>query len=160
MLKAELGKFKKFDAKNYKVGIVAAQFNADITTELLKFAKKMLTAYRVLPKNIEIVYVPGSVEIPVVLQAMAEKRIGKGSGKNKYDCLVALGAVIRGETTHYDYVCKMVSEGVMRVALDYNIPVGFGVLTVENKKQARERLGVGGGAVEAALQTAKIIQEL
>lgn len=150
MQNAEMGKFKKFDAKNYKVGIVVAQFNSGITSELLASAKTMLKKYGVTKHKV--VHVAGSIEVPVVLQKMAKSK--------KFTCLVALGAVIRGETAHFDYVCKIVSEGVLRVMLDYNLPVGFGIITVDSEAQARARFGVGGGAVEAALQTARTLQEI
>lgn len=150
MQHATLGTVEKFDAAKYRVGIVVAQFNSGITAQLLDSAQKMLAAYGVLEKNITVASVAGSIEIPVVLQAMAKTK--------KYTCLVVLGAVIRGETTHYDYVCKIVSEGTLRVMLDYTIPVGFGILTIENNEQAQARVASGGGAVEAALQAAKTIK--
>ncbi|HLD61089.1 MAG TPA: 6,7-dimethyl-8-ribityllumazine synthase [Patescibacteria group bacterium] len=150
MHEAIRGKFEIFDASAYRVGIVVAQFNADITEELLKSAQEMLATYRVQEKNVTIARVAGCVEIPVVLKAMAESK--------KFDCLVALGTVVRGDTPHFDYVCKIVSEGVLRVMMDYGMPVGFGVLTLENMEQAKARFGVGGGAVEAAVQTVKEIK--
>lgn len=160
MKNAKLGKFEQFSASKYRVGIVVAEFNADITTGLLLEALRMLNKYGVSEQNIKIIKVPGSVEIPVVLKALAEKKTGKGKGRGEYDCLIALGAVIRGDTAHFDYVCKMVSEGILRVMMDYNLPVGFGILTVENKKQALARFEIGGWAAEAALQSANIIKKL
>ncbi len=150
MQKVLKANFKSFDAKKYRVGIVVAQFNRDVTEGLLKSVEKKLAEYRVPKKNITICPVAGSVEMPVVLKAFAET--------GKYDCLVALGAVIRGDTAHFDYVCKIVSEGILRVMMDYGVPVGFGVLTMENKEQALVRFHVGGEAVEAALQTARTIK--
>lgn len=152
MQHASLGSFKKFNVKRYRIGIVAAQFNRDVTEELFKSAEKKLTEYRVPQKNITVCLVAGSVEIPVVLKALAET--------GKYDCLVALGAVIRGDTPHFEYVCKIVSEGTLRVMLDHTIPVGFGVLTLEKKEQAGGRFHVGGEAVEAALQVARTVNEI
>ncbi|MSU75033.1 MAG: 6,7-dimethyl-8-ribityllumazine synthase [Candidatus Magasanikbacteria bacterium] len=144
--------FKIFDAKKYRVGIVVAQFNRDITEELLKSAGNKLSEYGVLVNKISVHRVAGSVEIPVVLKALAETK--------KFDCLVAIGVVIRGDTPHFDYVCKMVSDGVLRVMMDYGLPVGFGVVTTENAEQAMARLHVGGEASEAALQTARIVKEV
>lgn len=144
--------FEKFDAKKYRVGIVVAQFNKDVTEELLQSAEAKLKEYGVPMNKIRIHRVAGGVEIPVVLAALAKTK--------KFDCLVALGTVIRGDTPHFEYVCKVVSEGVLRVMLDYTIPVGFGVLTLENKEQAMKRFHVGGEAVEAALQSARIIKSI
>jgi len=152
MQNTEQGKFEIFDASSYKVGIASAQFNRDIADELLSSALSKCEEYGISKENISVKKVPGSVEIPIILKAMAES---KG-----FDCLVALGTIVRGDTPHFDYVAKLVSEGVLRVMMDYGIPVGFGVLTCENKEQALVRIGSGGGAVEAALQSAKIIKEM
>jgi 6,7-dimethyl-8-ribityllumazine synthase len=144
--------FKKFNASDRRVGIVAALFNQDIVEGLLASALEKLSDYGVRGENTRVIRVAGSVEIPVVLAAMAKS--------GKFDCLVALGAVIRGATPHFDYVAKIASEGCLRVMLDYGVPVGFGVLTCEDREQAAERLHVGGEAVEAALQAAYAIKEL
>ena len=152
MRHAKIKKFKKFSAQHFKVGLVVTQFNANISAKLLASAKNMLALYKVPSKNITIVTVAGCVEIPVVLQALASAKT--------YSCLVALGSVIRGATTHYDYVCKIISEGVLRVMLDHTIPVGFGILTVENNQQALERSSLGGAAVAAALESARKIQKI
>lgn len=144
--------FKKFNADKLKVGIVVAGFNKDITDELLLSAKKCCADYKIPEKNITVHYVAGCVEIPLILKKLVETK--------KYRALVALGAIIRGDTAHFDYVAKAVTEGVMRVQLDSGIPVGFGVLTLENKKQAQVRLMSGYGATEAALQSAKIIENI
>ena len=152
MQKVLKAQFKIFDAKKYRVGIVVAQFNRDVTDGLLASAQSKLKEYGVLVNNFSIHAVAGCVEIPVVLKALAEA--------GTYDCLVALGAIIRGDTAHFEYVCKIVSEGVLRVMIDYTLPVGFGVLTMENKEQALIRFHVGGEAVEAALQTARTVQDI
>jgi len=144
--------FKVFDASNYKVGLVVSRFNTDITEKLRDSALAMLAAYSVIPANIKVLEVAGAIELPLVLQKLAKT--------GTYTCLVALGAVIRGDTTHYDYVCGMAADGVLRVMLDTNTPIGFGVLTCENMDQAIARLDVGGSATEAALQSAKILREL
>lgn len=142
--------FQPFDASSYRVGIVVAQFNGTITEALLASAMQKLAEYRVANKNIIVRRVAGCVEIPLILQKLAH-------GGNT-DCLVAFGAIIRGETPHFDYVAKIVSEGILRVMLDHSIPVGFGVLTLENEAQAEGRFGSGAGAVEAALQSAYILK--
>ena len=143
------GEFEVFDAKEYRIGIVLALFNSHIGEALFFSAIEMCKKYNIPESNITVHRVAGSVEIPILLQALAETK--------KYNCLVALGTIIRGETAHFDYVAKIVSEGVLRIMLDYKIPVGFGVLTCENNEQAHARVLSGGGAVETAIQTAKTI---
>ena len=137
---------KLCNVSSFRVGIVAARFNREITDALLVSAEEELQANGVQKSNIKVVSVPGSVEIPSALQMLAERK--------DYDCLIALGAVIKGETPHFDYVCKIASEGVLRVMLDYKIPVGFGVITTLNVQQAKERIGSGKSAVRAALELA------
>ena len=144
--------FEKFDASLWKVGIVVAGFNKDITDELLKSAKECCSDYEILLENISVHYVAGCVEIPLILQKLSET--------GEYKALISLGAIIRGDTAHFDFVAKAVTEGIMRVQLDAGIPIGFGVLTVENKDQALVRLHSGYGATEAALQSAKIIENI
>lgn len=117
--------FHVFNAGKYHVGMVVAQFNSDITNQILAEASKKLRKYNVSANNIKIVQVQGSVEIPVILQSMAKTK--------KYDCLLAIGAIIRGQTDHYHFVAKIVTEGILRVMLDYNLPIGFAVLTTSNK---------------------------
>lgn len=150
MRQAERAKFKKFSAYNYRIGIVLAQFNQDIAEALLEDALKMAEVYKVPNQKIEIFRVAGCVEIPVIAQSLAKTR--------QYNCLLALGAIIRGETSHFDYVAKIVSEGINSVMLDSQIPVGFGILTTNNLQQAKKRINVGGAALEAALQNAKILE--
>lgn len=139
---------KVFDASRFKVGIVVSRFNSDITEKLLESALITLQEYRVKEKNIKVVKVAGSVEIPLALQKFAKTK--------KYDCLIALGAVIKGETDHYKYVCKTAQEGILRVMLDYNIPVGFGVLMVNTLAQAEARTESGGFACAAAIELANL----
>jgi len=146
------GKFEVFDASNYRVGIVVSQFNFTYTEAMLAYAKEALKDYSVPKENIVILRVAGSMETPVALQALA--------GKGNFDCLVAIGVIIRGETPHFDYVAKMVTEGVLRVGLDYKIPVGFGVITANNEEQVKARLHLGRGAVIAALHSAREIQKI
>ena len=144
--------FKPFNASNYKVGIVVAQFNSEITDQLLASAIKTLKEYEVKPKNVAVYKVAGCVEIPVVLKKLAVSK--------KYDCLIALGAVIKGETDHYTAVNKIVCDGVLQVMLDHQIAIGFGVLMTANLKQAKARLDAGSSAVTAALQTARILKSM
>lgn len=136
--------FKPFDASKCRIGIVCARFNTETTDQILDSALSELKKYKVQLDKIDIKYVAGSVEIPIMLQKLAKTK--------KYDCLVAVGAVIRGETDHYNYVCKIVCEGVLRVMLDYSLPIGFAVLTLQNKKLAKSRVSIGASAVTAALQ--------
>ena len=150
MQKAQKGELKIFDASQYKIGIVTAQFNYDITKKLLENALACAQKYHVAQANISIFRVAGSIEIPLVIKKLAERK--------KYDCLVALGAIIRGETAHFEYVAKMVSEGVLRVMLDYGVPIGFGILTCDNKEQALARVDCGASATEAAIQLAKTMK--
>jgi 6,7-dimethyl-8-ribityllumazine synthase len=104
----------------------------------------MLEKNKINKKNIRVVSVAGSIEIPFALHKLAQSE--------KYNFLVAIGCVIRGDTPHFDYVCKMAQEGALKVIIEDNIPVGFGVLTVNNLKQAKERIHVGGEAALAALE--------
>lgn len=152
MQQVQTAKFEIFDASTYRIGIVVAQFNRDICEGLLESAQQTLADYAVPVENITIVKVAGAVEIPVVLQKMAMSE--------KYDVLLVLGTIIRGETPHFDYVAQMTTDGVLRVQLDYTIPVGLGVLTTNNKEQANARMHVGGQAIEAALQTKKVLEIL
>lgn len=152
MQHADTGEWEKFDASGYKVGIAVSKFNNSITSELLASAQKMLSQYKVNEKNITTLEGAGSVELPILLQAMAEQ--------GQYNCLVALGAIIRGETAHFEYVAKFVTEGVLRVQLDYKIPIAFGVLTCDTQAQAESRVELGGGYAEAALQSASAIKTL
>ena len=139
-------------AQNLKVAIVYAQFNSDITEAVLADAKQSLVKYGVEENNISTFAVTGSVEIPVILQAAAKSK--------KYDALVAIGAIIKGETDHYDYVAKFVCEGVLRVMMGHTIPVGFAVLTTPNKELAQKRIHIGTEAVEAVLQNVSNIKQI
>lgn len=146
-MKHNQGSFSVFDASTYKVGIVCTKFNGEITDKILVSALGRLREYKITQENIDIFLVPGAVEIPVLLQNLAQKK--------KYDCLIAVAAIIRGTTDHYDYVAKIVSEGVLRVMLDNTMPIGFGVLTTQNQELALSRCSIGADAVVAALHTRK-----
>lgn len=143
--------YKHYNGARLRVGIVVARWNSKITEGLLKSALKELKNCNLKDSNIKVVSVAGSIEIPFALHKLAKLNKSK-----KYDFLVALGCIIRGETPHFEYVCKMAQEGVLEVMLEDEIPVGFGVLTVDNIKQAKQRMYVGGEAALAALELALI----
>ncbi|MGI6727573.1 MAG: 6,7-dimethyl-8-ribityllumazine synthase [Anaerovoracaceae bacterium] len=124
-------------AEGIKIGIVASRFNEFITSKLIGGAEDGLKRHNVKEEDIELAWVPGAFEIPLVAAKMAES--------GKYDAIICLGAVIRGSTTHYDYVCAEVSKGIAQVSLNTKIPVIFGVLTTENIEQAIERAGTKAG---------------
>lgn len=126
-----------FAAKNMKIGIVVARFNEFITSKLLSGALDGLKRHEVPEENIDVAWVPGAFEIPLVASKMAQG--------GKYDAVICLGAVIRGSTSHYDYVCNEVSKGIAQVSLTTGLPVLFGVLTTENIEQAIERAGSKSG---------------
>ena len=124
-------------AHGMKVGIVAARFNEFITSKLLSGAMDGLLRHEVREEDVHVAWVPGAFEIPVIAAKMARS--------GKYDAVICLGAVIRGSTSHYDYVCNEVSKGVASVSLETGVPVMFGVLTTENIEQAIERAGTKAG---------------
>ena len=127
----------KLVATDMKVGIVAGRFNEFITSKLVGGAMAGLLRHDVKDEDVDIAWVPGAFEIPLVASKMAKS--------GKYDAVICLGAVIRGDTTHYDYVCNEVSKGIATVSLESGIPVMFGVLTTENIEQAIARAGSKGG---------------
>lgn len=135
-----------FDARGARFGIVLSRFNELVGEQLLSGAVETLTSRGAEASDIDIVRVPGAFEIPVTLKVLAES--------GQYDALVALGAVIRGDTPHFDYVAGECARGVREVSVDYALPVAFGVLTVDTLEQALERAGANKGAnkgAEAAL---------
>ena len=124
-------------SRGIKVGIVAARFNESIVSKLISGATDGLVRHDVREEDIEIAWVPGAFEIPLIASKMAKS--------GKYDAVICLGAVIRGATTHYDYVCSEVTKGIASVSLGADIPVMFGILTTENIEQAIERAGTKAG---------------
>lgn len=147
----------KLVAKEIKVGIVAGRFNEFITAKLLGGAMDGLVRHDVLEENIDVAWVPGAFEIPLIASKMAKSK--------KYDAIICLGAVIRGSTTHYDYVCSEVSKGIASVSLKEELPVMFGVLTTENIEQAIERAGTKAGnkgydCAVAAIEMVNLIREI
>ena len=124
-------------AKGIRVGIVAARFNEFITSKLVGGALDGLKRHDVKEEDIDVAWVPGAFEIPLIASKMAKC--------GKYDAVICVGAVIRGSTSHYDYVCSEVSKGIASVSLSSDIPVMFGVLTTDNIEQAIERAGSKAG---------------
>ena len=124
-------------AQNMKVAIVAAWFNEFITSKLIGGAMDGLTRHGVQEEDISLAWVPGAFEIPLIASKMA--------ASGKYDAVICLGAVIRGSTSHYDYVCAEVSKGIAQVSLQSQVPVLFGVLTTDTIEQAIERAGTKAG---------------
>ena len=140
----------KFIGKNLKVGIVVARFNEFITNKLLGGALDALERHGVDPIDIDVAWVPGAFEIPLVAQKMAKK---------DYDTVICLGAVIRGATPHFDYVCAEVTKGVAHVGLESGKPVIFGVVTTDTIEQAVERAGTKAGnkGFEAAVTAIEMV---
>ena len=144
-------------SKEIKVGIVASRFNEFITSKLLSGAMDGLLRHDVREEDIHVAWVPGAFEIPLIASKMAKS--------GKYDAVICLGAVIRGSTSHYDYVCNEASKGIAAVSLETGVPVMFGVLTTENIEQAIERAGTKAGnkgydCAVGAIEMVNLIQEL
>lgn len=125
--------YGKLNGKGKKIGIVVAKFNELVTRKLLDGAKQVLEQLRVEANNIIVYWVPGAFEIPRVVKLL--------SNSGKVDGIISLGAVIRGETSHYDYVCNEVSSGISQVSLNNKVPVMFGILTADSMNQALDRAG-------------------
>ena len=147
----------KVVAKNIKVGIVAARFNEFIVSKLVGGAMDGLVRHDVKEDDIDVAWVLGAFEIPLIASKMAKS--------GKYDAVICLGAVIRGNTSHYDYVCAEVSKGVATVSLNSDIPVMFGVLTTDNIEQAIERAGTKAGnkgydCALSAIEMVNLIREI
>ncbi|NOH15442.1 6,7-dimethyl-8-ribityllumazine synthase [Clostridium cochlearium] len=143
--------------QGFKFGIIVGRFNEFIGGKLLDGAIDALVRHGVDEKDIEIAWVPGAFEIPLIAKKMAKSK--------KYDGVICLGAVIRGATTHYDYVSSEVSKGIAKVTLDEEVPVIFGVLTTENIEQAIERAGTKAGnkgyeAACTAIEMANLVNEI
>lgn len=123
--------------EDLKIGIVAARFNEFIVSKLIGGAEDALVRHGVETDDIELAWVPGAFEIPMIARKMAKS--------GKYDAVLCLGAVIKGSTSHYDYVCAEVSKGIAQVGLETGVPTLFGVLTTDNIEQAIERAGTKAG---------------
>jgi len=140
-----------------KIGIVVARFNEFITGKLLSGAKDALGRHGVADEGIDVAWVPGSFEIPLAAQKMANSK--------KYDAVICLGTVIRGATPHFEYIAAEVSKGVAKVGLDSNIPVLFGVITADTLEQAIERAGTKSGnkgfdAATGAIEMANLMRTI
>ena len=147
----------KLTAKGAKFGIVVSRFNEFITNKLLGGALDVLTRHEAADKDIDVAWVPGAFEIPLAAKKMAES--------GKYDAVICLGAVIRGATSHYDYVCNEVSKGVAQVGMQTGIPTIFGVVTTENIEQAIERAGTkagnkGADGAMAAIEMVNLLKQI
>ena len=143
--------------KGLKFGIVAARFNEFIVSKLVGGALDTLHRHEAADSDIDVAWVPGAFEIPLAAKKMA--------ASGKYDAVLCLGAVIRGATTHYDYVCNEVSKGVAQVGLSTGVPTLFGVLTTENIEQAIERAGTKAGnkgedCALAAMELASLLKKI
>jgi len=144
-------------SEGLKFGIIVARFNEFINSKLLGGALDGLKRHGVKEEEITITWVPGAFEIPLVAQKMADSK--------KYDAIICLGTVIRGSTTHYDYVCSEVSKGVAHVGMNSGIPTIFGVLTTENIEQAIERAGTKAGnkgfeSAVTAIEMANLLKDI
>ncbi len=147
----------KLVSSGIKVAIVASRFNEFITSKLLEGAMDGLLRHDVREEDVHVAWVPGAFEIPLIASKLANS--------GKYDAVICLGAVIRGSTSHYDYVCSEVSKGIASVSLSSGIPVLFGVLTTENIQQAIERAGTKAGnkgydCALSAIEMVNLIREI
>ncbi len=153
MFGADKGSADHLDGRKLYIGIVQARFNQSITDALAAACKAELAALGVDEKNIDHVLVPGALEVPLALQAMAEK--------DRYDALIALGCIIRGETYHFELVANESGAGVSRVGLDYQLPVANAILTTENEAQALARqTEKGRDAARVAVEMANLLDRL
>ena len=144
---------RRMNGRQLSIGIVQARFNEDVTNALAQACRAELLALGVAERNIDLVQVPGALEVPVALMAMAEKL--------KYDALVALGCIIRGETYHFELVANESGAGVSRVALDYQLPIANAILTTENLEQALARqTEKGRDASRVAVEMANLLEEI
>ncbi len=147
----------KLIGKDLKVAIVVSRFNDFITGRLLEGAKDSLIRHDVNEDNIDVAFVPGAFEIPLVAKKLASS--------GNYDAIITLGCVIRGATSHYDYVCNEVAKGVSKVNDQTNVPVIFGILTTESIEQAVERAGTKAGnkgaeAAVSAIEMANLLKSI
>lgn len=141
----------KLTAKNMKIAIVVARFNEFITSKLLSGCIDCLIRHEAADEDLTVAWVPGAFEIPMAAKKLAES--------GKYDAVICLGAVIRGATPHFDYVCAEASKGIAQVSMQSGVPVAFGVLTTENIQQAVERAGTKAGnkGVDCAMTAMEMV---
>jgi 6,7-dimethyl-8-ribityllumazine synthase len=153
MFGAEKGTADRLDGKKLQIGLVQARFNESITNTLAQSCKEELLRLGVQEKHIQHVLVPGALEVPVALQAMAETQ--------RFDALIALGCIIRGETYHFELVANESGAGVTRVALDYQLPIANAIITTENEAQALARqVDKGVDAARVAVEMAHVLDDL
>ena len=147
----------KFDGRDVRIAIVAGRFNEFITSKLVGGALDVLKRNDVSEESIDIAWVPGAFEIPLIAKKLANTQ--------KYDAIITLGAVIKGSTPHFDYVCAEVSKGVAQISLQSELPIIFGVLTTNNIEEAIERAGTkagnkGSDAAFSAIEMINLIKEI
>ena len=147
----------KLIPENVKIGIIVARFNEFITSKLLGGALDTLKRHNVPEDSIDVAWVPGAFEIPLIAKKMAES--------GKYDAVICLGAIIRGSTSHYDLVCNEAAKGIAQVSLSTGVPVMFGVITTENIEQAIERAGSKAGnkgseCAEGAIEMINLVRNI
>ncbi|MBP3762063.1 MAG: 6,7-dimethyl-8-ribityllumazine synthase [Ruminococcus sp.] len=147
----------KLIPENVKIGIIVARFNEFITSKLLGGALDTLKRHNVPEDSIDVAWVPGAFEIPLIAKKMAES--------GKYDAVICLGAIIRGSTSHYDLVCNEAAKGIAQVSLSSGVPVMFGVITTENIEQAIERAGSKAGnkgseCAEGAIEMINLVRNI
>jgi 6,7-dimethyl-8-ribityllumazine synthase len=153
MFGADKGTANALDGRKLSIGIVQSRFNQGITDALVVACKTELAALGVDDKRVTLVQVPGALEVPLALQALAEK--------NKYDALIALGCIIRGETYHFELVANESGAGVTRVSLDFQVPIANAILTTENLSQAVARqTEKGRDAARVAVEMANLLDQL
>jgi 6,7-dimethyl-8-ribityllumazine synthase len=153
MQNANQGTAGNLDGEGLAIGIVQARFNADITDRLAQACLAELAALGVAEKHIKHITVPGALEVPVALKAMADS--------DDFDALIALGCIIRGETYHFELVANESGAGVTRVSLDHQLPIANAILTVENLAQAEARsVDKGRDAARVAVEMANLMDEL
>jgi 6,7-dimethyl-8-ribityllumazine synthase len=144
-------------AAGFRIGVVAAKFNQQITSKLVNACVDTLAAHGIRKENMHVVRVPGAFEIPLVARAMAKS--------GRFDAMICLGAVIRGDTPHFEYISAEVSRGIGQAALDTDVPIIFGVLTTETVAQAMERADTkkfnrGGDAAKSAIEMVKVMKQV
>ncbi|HCA7532547.1 TPA: 6,7-dimethyl-8-ribityllumazine synthase [Staphylococcus pseudintermedius] len=147
----------QLNGKGLKIGVVVGRFNDLITGRLLDGAQDALRRHQVAEDSIDVAYVPGAFELPIVAKKMAQT--------GKYDAVVTLGCVIRGATSHYDYVCNEAAKGIAKASDDTGVPVIFGVLTTENIEQAIEHAGTKAGnkgaeSAVGAIEMANLLRQM
>ncbi len=161
MIKTHTG---SYDGRNKRFAIIVARFNEFITKQLLEGAVDILLRHGVKESDIEVTWVPGSFEIPMAAQKIARGLATRQARGKKVNAIIALGAVIRGETPHFDYVCGESAKGIAQAALQTGVPVAYGIITAENTEQAIERAGLkqgnkGRDAAMTALEMANLLKD-